>query len=132
MNLNDPYTVTYTGIYAVCDRKNRYADIIERSSCYGGSAWTMHHYASSPLIEDVRSVGNMIRYRTRTGRVPLKLEASVAAAGIESVEVTIPDVDVKKAKIIALKTELAKELSETEQHKSRIAKIEAELKKLEG
>jgi len=33
-------------------------------------------------------VGNMIRYRTRTGTEPLKLEASVAAAGIESVEVS--------------------------------------------
>ena len=59
-------------------------------------------------------------------------DSGYALLGIESVEVTIPDVDVKKAKIIALKTELAKELSETEQHKSRIAKIEAELKKLEG
>ncbi len=88
MNLNDPYTVTYAGIYAVCDRENRYVDIIEQSNCYGGSAWTMHHYASSPLIEDVISVGNMIRYRTRTGTEPLKLEASVAAAGIESVEVS--------------------------------------------
>jgi methanogenesis imperfect marker protein 11 len=88
MNLNDPYTVTYTGIYAVCDRENRHVDIIEQSSCYGGSAWTMHHYASSPLIEKVISVGNMIRYRTKTGTEPLKLEASIAAAGIESVEVS--------------------------------------------
>ncbi|MCL7412677.1 MAG: DUF1743 domain-containing protein [ANME-2 cluster archaeon] len=88
MNLNDPYTVTYAGIYAVCDRENRYVDIIEKSNCYGGSAWTMHHYASSPLIETVLSVGNMIRYRTRTGIEPLKLEASVAAAGIESVKVS--------------------------------------------
>ena len=88
MNLNDPYTVTYAGIYAVCDRENRHVDIIEQSNCYGGSAWTMHHYASSPLIENVISVGNMIRYRTRTGTEPLKLEASIAAAGIESVEVS--------------------------------------------
>jgi methanogenesis imperfect marker protein 11 len=88
MNLNDPYTVTYAGIYAVCDLENRHVDIIEQSNCYGGSAWTMHHYASSPLIENVISVGNMIRYRTRTGSEPLKLEASVAAAGVESVEVS--------------------------------------------
>lgn len=88
LHLNDPYTVTYAGIYAVCDRENRYVDIIEKSNCYGGSAWTMHHYASSPLIEKVLSVGNMIRYRTRTGTEPLKLEASVAAAGIESVHVS--------------------------------------------
>jgi len=67
MHLNDPYVVTYEGIYAICDRKNRFVEIIENSRCYGGSAWTMHHYASSPLIIDVRSVGNMIRYRTRAG-----------------------------------------------------------------
>ncbi|MCL7415118.1 MAG: hypothetical protein M8349_03525 [ANME-2 cluster archaeon] len=97
MNLNDPYTVTYAGIYAVCDRENRYVDIVERSNCYGGSAWTMHHYASSPLIEDVRSVGNTIRYRTRTGVEPLKLEASVAAAGIESVEVSGSEVAITYA-----------------------------------
>ena len=97
MNLNDPYTVTYAGIYAVCDRDNRYADIIEQSNCYGGSAWTMHHYASSPLIEEVRSVGNMICYRTRTGTEPLKLEASVAAAGIESVEVSGDEVAITYA-----------------------------------
>ncbi|MDF1556620.1 MAG: hypothetical protein P1P80_00345 [ANME-2 cluster archaeon] len=97
MNLNDPYTVTYAGIYAVCDRENRYVDIIEQSNCYGGSAWTMHHYASSPLIEDVRSVGNTIRYRARTGVEPRKLEASIAAAGIESVEVSGSEVAITYA-----------------------------------
>jgi tRNA(Ile2) C34 agmatinyltransferase TiaS len=88
MHLNDPYVVTYEGIYAICDPQNRFVEIIENSRCFGGSAWTMHHYASSPLIIDVRSVGNMIRYRTRVGTSELALEASVAAAGIESVIVT--------------------------------------------
>lgn len=87
MDLYDPYTVTYDGIYAVCDRNNHLVDVIERSNCYGGSAWTMYHYASSPLVREVRSIGSMIRYRARTGVSELKLEASVAAAGIESIEV---------------------------------------------
>ena len=85
MDLNDPYTVIYDGIYAVCDQNNRCVDIIERSNCYGGSAWTMQHYASSPLITDISSVGSMIRYRTKTGTAKLTLKASIAAAGIESV-----------------------------------------------
>ncbi|MCL7474685.1 MAG: DUF1743 domain-containing protein [ANME-2 cluster archaeon] len=97
MNLNDPYTVTYAGIYAICDRENRHVDIIEQSNCYGGSAWTMHHYASSPLIDKVISVGNTIRYHTRTGTEPLKLEASVAAAGIESVKVSGNEVTITYA-----------------------------------
>jgi methanogenesis imperfect marker protein 11 len=97
MDLDDPYTVTYSGIYAVCDRNNIYADIIEKSTCYGGSAWTMHHYASSPQVLDVTSVGNMIRYRTRIGASKLRLEASVAAAGIESVIVKGNEVEITYA-----------------------------------
>ncbi|KAF5429173.1 tRNA(Ile2) C34 agmatinyltransferase TiaS [Candidatus Methanomarinus sp.] len=97
MKLDEPYTVTYDGIYAVCDRTNRYVDIIERSTCYGGSAWTMHHYASSPLISDIRSAGNMIRYCCAVGTKELELEASVAAAGIESVKVTADEVEITYA-----------------------------------
>ena len=97
MHLNDPYVVTYEGIYAICDRENRFVEIIENSRCFGGSAWTMHHYASSPLIIDVRSVGNMIRYRTRVGTSELTLEASVAAAGIESVIVKGDEVEITYA-----------------------------------
>lgn len=97
MKLNDPYTVTYDGIHAICDRTNELVDIIERSNCFGGSAWTMHHYASSPRILDVRSVGNMIRYRARTGTSELILEASVAAAGIESVIVNGNEVEITYA-----------------------------------
>ena len=78
MDLDDPYTVTYNGIYAVCDRADRYVDIIEHSTCYGGSAWTMQHYASSPLISDISSIGNMIRYHAEVGTAKLELEASVA------------------------------------------------------
>lgn len=97
MDLKDPYTVTYDGIYALCDRQDMHVDIIEKSSCYGGSAWTMHHYATSPMIEEVMSVGNLIRYRMRTGTSELALEASVAAAGIESVVVKGDEVEITYA-----------------------------------
>lgn len=97
MKLSDPYTVTYDGICAVCDHTNELVDVIERSNCFGGSAWTMHHYASSPQVLYVKSLGNMIRYRARTGTSELKLEASLAAAGIESVIVNGSEVEITYA-----------------------------------
>ena len=97
MKLSDPYTVTYDGIYAICNRTNELVDVIERSTCFGGSAWTMHHYASSPQVLEVRSIGNMIRYRAKAGTSELKLQASVAAAGIESVIVNGNEVEITYA-----------------------------------
>ena len=41
VNLDDPYTVPYRGIYAVCDAKNEYAEIMEHSNCYSGAAWSL-------------------------------------------------------------------------------------------
>ena len=34
ISLIDPYTVSYKGIYAVCDAKNEYAEIIEHTNCF--------------------------------------------------------------------------------------------------
>lgn len=85
IELNDPYTTPYRGIYAICDRNNEYAEIIEHTSCYGGAAWSKFHYSHSPLILNTRSIGNMIRYIVKTGTSTLELRPSVAAAGIESV-----------------------------------------------
>ena len=61
-NLDDPYTVPYKGIYAICDAANEYAEIIEHSNCYSGAAWSLYHYAKAPLVLKARSTGNMIRY----------------------------------------------------------------------
>ncbi len=94
MHLSDPYTVPYKGIYAVADRKNELVEIIEHSSCYGGSAWALYHYSKSPLVIKTRSVGNMIRYLVRTGRSNLALQSSIAAAGIESVIVNDKEIEI--------------------------------------
>ncbi|HII81648.1 MAG TPA: DUF1743 domain-containing protein [Methanosarcina sp.] len=97
VNLDDPYTVPYRGIYAVCDAKNEYAEIIEHSNCYSGAAWSLYHYAKAPLILKARSTGNMIRYFMKTGASKLELKPSVAAAGIESVIVQGDEVEITYA-----------------------------------
>ncbi|MGB9929869.1 MAG: methanogenesis marker protein 11 [Methanosarcina sp.] len=85
------------GIYAVCDSKNEYAEIIEHSNCYSGAAWSLHHYAKAPLVLKARSNGNMIRYFMKTGTSKLELKPSVAAAGIESVIVQGDEVEITYA-----------------------------------
>lgn len=95
--LDDPYTVPYKGIYAVCDRNNEIVEIIEHTDCYGGAAWSKFHYSHSPLILDIRSIGDMIRYLSRTGITPLDLKPSRSAAGIGSVLVTGNEVHITYA-----------------------------------
>jgi methanogenesis imperfect marker protein 11 len=94
MELIDPYNITYKGIYAVADRKNERVEIMERSSCYGGSAWALYHYSKSPLVIKSRAVGDMMRYLVRTGHIPLDLKSSFAAAGIESVIVNGNEIEI--------------------------------------
>jgi methanogenesis imperfect marker protein 11 len=88
IELEDPYTIPYKGIYVVCDKNNEYAEIIEHTNCYGGAAWSKFHYSHSALILNTRSIGNMIRYLVRTGSSTLDLKPSRSAAGIESVIVS--------------------------------------------
>ncbi|SNQ59082.1 methanogenesis marker protein 11 [Candidatus Methanoperedens nitratireducens] len=94
MRLSDPYTIPYKGIYAVADAKNELVEIMEHSSCYGGSAWALYHYSKSPLVIKSRSVGDMMRYLVRTGNSDLQLQSSVAAAGIESVIVSNKEIEI--------------------------------------
>jgi methanogenesis imperfect marker protein 11 len=94
MRLSDPYTIPYKGIYAVADMKNELVEIMEHSSCYGGSAWALYHYSKSPLVIKSRSVGDMMRYLVRTGNSNLQLQSSVAAAGIESVIVNDKEIEI--------------------------------------
>lgn len=94
MELSDPYNITYKGIYAVADRNNEHVEIMEQSSCYGGSAWSLYHYSKSPLVIRSRAVGDMMRYLVRTGQMPLDLQSSVAAAGIESVIVNGNEIEI--------------------------------------
>jgi methanogenesis imperfect marker protein 11 len=97
VDLDDPYTVPYRGIYAICDEKDEYAEIIEHSNCYSGAAWSLYHYAKAPLILKARPTGNMIRYLVKTGTSKLELKPSVAAAGIESVIVQGDEVEITYA-----------------------------------
>ena len=83
--MKDPYTVPYRGIYAICDEKNEKAEIIEHPNCYGGAAWSLHHYAKSPAVTKAYSCGEFIRYAVKVGPSTIELKSSVAAAGIESV-----------------------------------------------
>lgn len=85
IELIDPYTTPYKGIYAICDANNDKVEIIEHSTCYGGAAWSKFHYAHSPLILKTRSIGNIIRYLAKSGTSHLNLKPSRAAAGIESI-----------------------------------------------
>ena len=85
--IDDPYTVPYQAIYAVCNDEGSLVEIIEFSSCYGGSAWARYHYAKSPLVIGTKVIGNTIRYLCRAGSCDLNLEASRAAGGIRCVEV---------------------------------------------
>lgn len=94
MELQDPYNITYKGIYAVADRNNGHVEIMEHSNCYGGSAWALYHYSKSPLVIESRAVGDMMRYLVRTGHTPLNLQSSVAAAGIESVIVNGDEIEI--------------------------------------
>ncbi len=97
VELPDPYTIPYKGIYAVCDPNNEYAEIIEHSNCYGGAAWSQYHYSSAPLVLKARMLGNTGRYLVKAGTSNLVLRASTAAAGIESVIVNGKEVSITYA-----------------------------------
>jgi len=81
------WVVPYKNIVAVCD-DDGHVEIVEQTNCFGGACWAEYHYKrTSPLIMGVRNVGNTMRYMMRTGREELILTPSIAAAGIEAVEV---------------------------------------------
>ncbi|WP_424359795.1 methanogenesis marker protein 11 [Methanocella sp. MCL-LM] len=78
------WVLPYKNIVAVADGSGL-VDIIEQSNCWGGACWAEYHYKqASPLIENVCSYGNTMRYRVKEGTSELNLIASYAAAGIES------------------------------------------------
>lgn len=97
IRINDPYTVPYQAIYAVCNADGSRVEIIEFSRCYGGSAWARYHYAKSPLVISTKVIGNTIRYLCRVGECDLNLEASRAAAGIKRVAIHDGNVEITYA-----------------------------------
>ena len=97
LELDDPYVVVYKQIHAVVDEEDSRVELMERSSCYGGSAWARYHYSRGPLVLSSRNLGEWFRYMISPGKVDLDLVSSRRSAGIESVLVKGKEVEVTYA-----------------------------------
>ena len=87
MTLSEPYVIHYPQIVAVADETGGRVELIEFFDCVGGAMWSGHHYARSPVVEDVRCVGSTMRYLLKPGSVDLALEGSRFPAGISACSV---------------------------------------------
>lgn len=83
-NIAEPYVIHYPQIVAVADKTGSRVELIEFFDCVGGAMWSKHHYAQSPVVEDVRCVGATMRYLLKPQSVELPLEGSRFPAGISS------------------------------------------------
>ena len=97
LELEDPYVVVYKQIHAVVDDEGSRVELMERSRCYGGSAWARYHYSNGPLVKSSRNLGEWFRYMITPGKVDLDLVSSKRSAGIESVIVNGKEVEVTYA-----------------------------------
>lgn len=97
LELEDPYVVAYRQIHAVVDDEDSRVELMERSSCYGGSAWARYHYSRGPLVLSSRNLGEWFRYMITPGKVDLDLVSSRRSAGIESVLVKGKEVEITYA-----------------------------------
>lgn len=97
LELEDPYVVVYKQIHAVVDDEDSRVELMERSSCYGGSAWARYHYSRGPLVLSSRNLGEWFRYMISPGKVDLDLVSSRRSAGIESVLVKGKEVEITYA-----------------------------------
>lgn len=93
-DLDDPYVVTYRQIHAISNPDGSLVEILERSSCYGGSAWARYHYSRGPLVVSSRNLGDWFRHIVRAGQADLELVSSKRSAGIESVMVNGGEVEI--------------------------------------
>ena len=84
LNIPEPYIIHYPRIVAVADEAGNHVEIIEFFDCIGGAMWSKHHYAQSPVVKNVRCVGQTMRYLVTPGTVDLALEGSRFPAGISS------------------------------------------------
>jgi len=92
--ISEPYIVKYPQIAAVADESGDKVELIEFFDCIGGAMWIQHHYAKSPLVENVRCVGATSRLMLRKGTVDLALEGSRFPAGISGVTVSLDEIAV--------------------------------------
>ncbi len=86
--LDNPYVIHYNWIAAVASEDGTDVELIECFDCIGGAMWVKKHYAKSPLVQSVRTVGSTNRYLLTPGRVDLGLAGSSFPAGISGVEVS--------------------------------------------
>lgn len=87
-NLRDPYQAPYQEIIAVASADGKQMELIECFDCIGGGMWVAKHYAQSPLVTNVRTVGTSIRYHLTPEKVDLRLAGSTFPAGISGAEVS--------------------------------------------
>jgi len=97
LELEDPYVVVYKQIHAVVDDDAKRVELLERSSCYGGSAWARYHYSRGPLVISSCNQGEWFRYMLNPGTADLDLVSSKRSAGIESIKVSGSEVEVTYA-----------------------------------
>jgi len=97
LELDDPYVVVYKQIHVVVDDEGSRVELMERSNCYGGSAWARYHYSRGPLVKSSRNLGEWFRYLIAPGKIDLDLVSSKRSAGIESVIVKGSEVEVTYA-----------------------------------
>jgi methanogenesis imperfect marker protein 11 len=83
-DISEPYIIHYPRIVAVADAANCHVELIEFFDCIGGAMWSKHHYAQSPVVKNVRCIGQTMRYLLTPGTVDLALEGSRFPAGISS------------------------------------------------
>ncbi|MFA4850331.1 MAG: methanogenesis marker protein 11 [Methanoregula sp.] len=83
-NIAEPYVIHYPQIVAVADETGSRVELVEFFDCVGGAMWSKHHYAQSPVVEDVRCVGSTMRYLLKPQTVDLALEGSRFPAGISA------------------------------------------------
>ncbi len=92
--LKAPYTVAYKQIHAIANEDGKLVEILERSNCYGGSAWAMYHYSKGDLIVSARPIGDWFRYIVHPGKIELNLISSKISAGIESVNIKEHEIEI--------------------------------------
>lgn len=83
---NDPWIAPYEKVITMAD--NDLVEIVEYHPCISGSHWLVNQYKNtSKLILNAYRDGNKQVFLTKVGKEPLKLKASVNAAGIEEVAI---------------------------------------------
>lgn len=92
-HLFEPYSISYPWIAAIASEDGSQVELIECFDCIGGAMWVKKHYAQSPLVRSVRTVGATNRYLLKTGSLDLELQGSRFPAGICGV--TVSDTEIK-------------------------------------